>query len=115
MSRSAATISPEAGAEFRSFKTVAQFSNLPQELRTNQVLIRFGLRIVVLLVFAAAGGIGFGRSLAALLSMTVILCAVVGMIRRELPFDANLNHWDEVLAYAALFCLVNGLSSAPPA
>jgi hypothetical protein len=94
---------------------VAQSTNLPRELRTNQVLIRFSLRIAVLLVFAAFGGMGFGSSLATLLSMTIILCTVVGAIRREPPFDASLNHWDEVAAYTALFCLVNGLSPSVPA
>jgi hypothetical protein len=81
--------------------------NLPRELRSNQVLIRFGLRMIILVAFAALGGIGFGRSLAALLWMSIILCAVVGAIRRELPLDGVLNHWDEAVAYAALFFLVS--------
>jgi hypothetical protein len=84
-----------------------QLPNLPRELRSNQVLIRFGLRMIVLVAFAALGGIGFGRSLAALLWMSIILCAVVGAIRRELPLDGVLNHWDEAVAYAALFFLVS--------
>ncbi|MGA7806562.1 hypothetical protein [Bradyrhizobium sp.] len=92
-----------------------QYTDLPRQLRTNQVLIRFGLRIIILLAFAACGSMGFGRSLAALLSMTIILCTAVGTIRREAPFDVSLNHWDEVAAYTALFCLVNGLSPSAPA
>jgi hypothetical protein len=79
------------------------------------VLIRFGLRIIILLAFAAFGSMGFGRSLTALLSMSIILCTVVGTIRREAPFGVSLNHWDEVAAYTALFCLVNGLSPSTPA
>jgi hypothetical protein len=94
---------------------VAQLTDLPRELKTNQVLIRFALRMIILFVFAAFGSMGFGRSLATLLSMTMILCAVVGTIRREAPFGVALNHWDEVTAYAALFCLVNGLSPSAPA
>jgi hypothetical protein len=82
---------------------------LPRELQSNQVLIRFGLRIAILASFAAFSHVGFGRSLAALLLMTAILCAVAGMIRREAPFDTVLNHWDETLAYAGLYCLVNGV------
>jgi hypothetical protein len=65
-------------------------------------------------IFAAFGGIGFGRSLAALLGMTALLSAVVGILKRETPFDVALNHWDETLAYAALFCLANGLNQLVP-
>jgi hypothetical protein len=82
---------------------------LPRELQSNQVLIRFGLRIAILASFAAFSHVGFGRSLAALLLMTAILCAVAGMIRREAPLDTVLNHWDETLAYAGLYCLVSGV------
>ena len=67
------------------------------------MLVRFCLRTIILVVFAALGSIGFGRSLAALLGMSIILSAVIGTMRREPPFDIALNHWDETLAYAALF------------
>ena len=83
--------------------------NLPRELQSNQVLIRFGLRIAILAGFAAFSHVGFGKSLAALLLMTAILCAVTGTIRREAPLDTVLNYWDEALAYTGLYCLVNGL------
>jgi galactitol-specific phosphotransferase system IIC component len=83
--------------------------DLPRELRSNQVLIRFGLRIAILAGFAAFSHVGFGKSLAALLLMTAILCAVTGTIRRETPLDKALNYWDETLAYAALYCMVNGI------
>ena len=91
-----------------------QLPNLPRELRSNQVLIRFGLRMIILVVFAALGSIGFGRSLAALLWMSTILGAVIGVMRREPPFDNVLNHWDETVAYAALCCLVSGFNQAAP-
>jgi hypothetical protein len=92
-----------------------QLPNLPRELRSSQVLIRFGLRMIILVAFAALGGAGFGRSLAALLWMSIILCAVIGAMRREPPFGAALNHWDETVAYAALFALVNSFNHAVPA
>jgi hypothetical protein len=92
---------------------LAQLPNL-RELRSTQVLIRFSMRIIILVVFAAFGGIGFGRSFAALLAMSAVFSAVVGVIRREPPFDDVLNHWDETLAYAALFCLANGLNQFVP-
>ena len=91
---------------------MAQLPNLPRELRSTQVLVRFCLRIIILVIFAAFGSIGFGRSLAALLGMSIILSAVIGTMRREPPFDAALNHWDETVAYAALFTLVSGFNQA---
>jgi uncharacterized membrane protein YcaP (DUF421 family) len=87
------------------FQTLAQFPGLPQEMRSTQVVIRFALRIVILVIFASFAGIGFGRSLAALLWMSTVFSAVVAAIRREPLFDTTLNHWDETAAYAALFCL----------
>jgi hypothetical protein len=89
---------------------VAQFPDLPRELRSTQVMLRFGVRMIILLVFAAFASISFGRSLVALLWMSAILSAVIGAVRREPPFDAVLNHWDETAAYAALCALVSGLS-----
>jgi hypothetical protein len=87
---------------------------LPQQLRSTQVLVRFALRMVILVVFAMFGSIGFARSLAALLWMSTILSAVVGMMKRERPFDISLNHWDETAVYAALLCLTHGLDHAVP-
>jgi len=86
---------------------VHQLPHLPQNLRSTQVLVRFGLRLIILTALAAFASIGFGRSLVALSSMTATLCAVVGTIRRE-PFLApdHLNHWDEMAAYGALCALV---------
>jgi hypothetical protein len=78
------------------------------------VLVRFALRTSILVVFAAFGGIGFGLSLAALLWMSIIVSAIIGTIKRELPFDVVLNHWDETVAYAALFFLVSVFNHAVP-
>jgi hypothetical protein len=70
--------------------------------------------MIILAVFAAFGSIGFGRSLAALLGMSAILSTLVGIIRREPPFDMVLNHWDETVAYAALFSLVSSFNPSVP-
>ena len=35
-------------------------------------------------------------------------------MRREAPFGAVLNHWDETAAYAALFALVSGFNQSVP-
>jgi hypothetical protein len=78
------------------------------------MLARFGLRMIVLIVFAAFGHIGFGPSLAALLWMSTIFSAVVGAIRREPLLGSVLNHWDEAAAYAALYCLITALNQSAP-
>jgi hypothetical protein len=69
----------------------------------------------ILLVFAAFASIGFARGLAALLWMSIVLCAVVGTMRRESAFGATLNHWDETVAYAAVFALVSSFTHSVPA
>jgi uncharacterized membrane protein YcaP (DUF421 family) len=88
--------------------------NLSQQLRSTPVIVRFCLRLIILVVFAAFAGIGFGKSFAALLWMSVILSAVVGAIKREPAFGADLNYWDETIAYAALFALVSNFNHAVP-
>ena len=88
--------------------------NLTQRLRSTPVIVRFCLRLIILVVFAAFAGIGFGKSFAALLWMSVILSAVVGAIKREPPFGSDLNYWDETIAYAALFALVSNFNHAVP-
>jgi hypothetical protein len=93
---------------------LAQHPILQRELKSTQVLVRFCLRMVILVIFAAFASIGFGRSLAALLWMSIILSAVIGVIKREPPFGSVLNQWDETVAYAALFALVSGLNHAVP-
>jgi hypothetical protein len=98
----------------QSFTILAQLPNLQRELKSTQVLVRFCLRMTILVVFAAFGSIGFGRSLVALLWMSIILCAVIGVMKREPPFDAVLNHWDETVAYAALFALVSTFNHSVP-
>ena len=82
--------------------------NLTRVAKSTEVIARFCLRMVILMIFAAFGGIGFDRSLAALLWMSTILSAVLATFGREQPLDTVLNHWDETMAYAALCCLVGG-------
>ena len=91
-----------------------QLPNLSRELRSTQVIVRFCLRLGILVAFAAFASIGFGRSLAALLWMSIILCAVVGTVKREPLLGTTLNHWDEATAYAALFSLVNVIDHTVP-
>jgi hypothetical protein len=94
---------------------VAQEHNLLRHLTSAQVLFRFFVRMAILATFAAFGSIGFGRSLSALLWMAIIFSAVAAIIKRERPFGAILNHWDETVAYAAVFALVSIFTHAMPA
>jgi hypothetical protein len=72
-----------------------------------RIIARFAVRVALLAAFAAFSSIGFGRSLKALLWMSIILCAAVALLKRETPFGAVLNHWDECAAFGALFALVH--------
>ena len=88
--------------------------NPPRELSFYLVLARFSVRITILMAFAAFGSIGFGNSLAVLLAMSTLLCAVVASIRREAIFSRALNHWDEAMAYATLYFGSVALGLASP-
>ena len=70
-------------------------------------MARFAVRVALLATFAAFGSVGFGRSLAALLWMSIVLCSLAGLVRREPLFGTVLNHWDEAVAFGALFALVH--------
>jgi hypothetical protein len=94
---------------------LAQRRDLPAELRSTRVVVRIGLRLLVIIAFASFSSIGFARSLAALSWMSVILSAIAGILKRERPFGDILTHWDETVVYAALFCLAQGLNHIVPA
>ena len=82
---------------------------LPQQLQSVQVMVRFGFRLAIMIGFAAFAGAGFGRGLVTLLWMSALICAFAGLAKREMPFAAILNHWDEMTAYVALCALGNGI------
>jgi hypothetical protein len=94
---------------------LVHLASTPAQLKPHQVLMRFGIRTAILMLFASFGSIDFGRSLAALFWMSIMLCAVIGAMRRERVFTAGLNHWDEMIAYTALYCAVMEINrlSAP--
>ncbi|PAY03680.1 hypothetical protein CK489_38415 [Bradyrhizobium sp. UFLA03-84] len=82
---------------------------LPRQLQSVQVMVRFGFRLAIMIGFAVFAGTGFGRGLVTLLWMSAVICALAGLFKREMPFAANLNHWDEMTAYVALCALGTGL------
>ena len=81
-------------------------TNLTREAQTIRVVVRFSLRMIILLVFAMFSSIRFDQILALLLLMSTVLSAVLATIKREQPLASALNHWDEAIAYAALCCLI---------
>jgi hypothetical protein len=89
--------------------------NLSREPGSAQVLVRFFARMGVLVAFAAFASCGFDKSIAALLWMSIILCAVIATVKREPPFGKTLNHWDEMVVYAALVALMDGVGHSVPA
>jgi hypothetical protein len=89
-----------------------QLSHPSRVFRSGEVIIRFVVRMIVLLAFAAVAGIGFAPGLSMLLWMSTILSAGLAAFKRELPLADVLNHWDEAAAYIALCCLVESFSRA---
>jgi len=85
---------------------LAHPERLPQ-LGSGRVLIRFGVTTIILVSAAAFSGIGFAESLGTLTWMAMIVSSAVAVIRRERPFESTLNHWDDMVGYAAIFCLVS--------
>ncbi|GKQ54681.1 hypothetical protein [Bradyrhizobium sp. Ce-3] len=82
---------------------------LPQQLQSVQVMVRFGFRLAIMIGFAVFAGAGFGRGIVTLLWMSALICALAGLVKREMPFAADLNHWDEMTAYVALCALGTGI------
>jgi hypothetical protein len=76
--------------------------DIPRQLSSVQVLIRFLLRLVIVGALASMGREGFAQTLAPLLALTVIFCALVAATRREPLFGPALTHWDEAAGFAAI-------------
>ena len=85
---------------------MAQPQHLP-ELGSGRMLIRFVVTTIFLVSVAAFSNNGFVRSLAALTWMAMVVSSLVAAIRRERPFGSTLNHWDDMVGYAAMFSLVS--------
>ena len=74
-------------------------------VKTAQVAVRLILRLLVVCAFSAFGNLGFGRSFAALLLLSMACCAVAGLVRRERLFDDTPTYWDEGAVYGLLYAL----------
>ena len=76
------------------------------------VVARFALRMLVLCVVSAFARDGFGRSLAALLLLSVIICIVTAIMRGERPLAGTLTNWDEAAVYGLLCLLTATINQA---
>jgi hypothetical protein len=79
---------------------------IPPQLNSRQVLIRAAFRLLLLSCFATFGTRAFGQTLASLLALAAIFCAIVAAVRGEAIFGRTLTHWDEAATYAVLGRLV---------
>ena len=71
---------------------MSQAPDMPHMLSPARVIARFAVRIALLAAFAAFGSVGFGRSLAVLLWMSIVLCALAALLVAvpiALPVDAG--------------------------
>ena len=85
---------------------------IQRQLNSRQALFRFAMRLVLLGAFASISTQGFATTLMALLMLSAIFCALVGVMRSEPIFGPLLTHWDEAAAYVVMGRLVSVLSQA---
>ena len=78
----------------------AKKKSVRRPLGTGGVMLRFSLRLLILLVLSSIGTIGFARSLETLCAMAAVYCSAAATLRREDPFGPALTHFDEAAAYS---------------
>ena len=89
--------------------------DLQKGIESGRALLRFAVRLIILAGFATFGSAGFNQNLAILLWMAMLFSAVSAFIKREPPFPASLNHWDEMMGYAVILALLGVLDHSLPA
>ena len=78
----------------------------PSSQDSERTVVRFALRLTVLMLFAAMSPQGFARTLLAYLIFATLFCLLVAATRRERALAPDLGHWDEAVAYTAIGALV---------
>ncbi|HEY6832031.1 MAG TPA: hypothetical protein VI251_06020 [Pseudolabrys sp.] len=79
---------------------MASTPDIPREIAITRVLIRFCVRLAILIAFAFVGRQGFANTLENLMALAACYCVVIGGFRREVPLGPLLTHYDEAAAYA---------------
>jgi hypothetical protein len=71
---------------------MASAPDVPRGIAITRVLVRFSLRMAILICFA--------KTLESLMALAACYCIVIGGFRREFPLGPVLTHYDEAAAYA---------------
>jgi hypothetical protein len=81
---------------------MASVSDRSRDIAITRVLVRFAVRMAILVCFAFVGRQGFAKTLESLMSLAACYCIVMGGFRRETPLGPLLTHYDEGAAYALI-------------
>ena len=81
-----------------------------RELGSIRVLVRAGLRLILMAAFAAFGNQGFATTVSVLLALAAIYCACAGAMRREPIGGRVLTNWDEAAIHTLLAHLAGRLA-----
>jgi hypothetical protein len=80
------------------------------QLESIRVLVRCGLRLIILTIFSTLGDQGLAPTLKGLLTFAVLYCVCHAAVKREALFGSVLTRWDEAAVYGLLISLVAKLS-----
>jgi hypothetical protein len=87
-------------------------SAMPHQANTvnvsTHVLIRFGIRLAILIALAFVAQIGFAQAFPRLMLLGGLFFSLWAIFRRELMFGPVLTHWDE----AAALIIISRLAAA---
>ena len=90
-----------------------RYANHPLDPSVGYVTRRFGVRLIIVLLFAAIPiphGWGFSTMFIVLTGTNALTCSLMALTRRERPDTRALTHWDE--AFAMLFLCFMGIIMA---
>jgi hypothetical protein len=74
------------------------------------VLIRFGIRLAILIALAVVPQIGFAQAFPRLLSIAGLFCVLWAVVRREPLLGPALTHWDEAAVFIVASWIVGAIA-----
>ncbi|MDQ8727716.1 hypothetical protein [Bradyrhizobium sp. LHD-71] len=77
----------------------------PDQLGSARVLVRFMLRLGMILLCGTLARTSYAYAVAVLLTLSILLCFFWGTVRRERMLGRSLTNWDEAMAYGCLASL----------
>jgi hypothetical protein len=89
---------------------LAELNEQNQLSSSKDVLIRFGLRLLLLVLTAMFANGDPANALLNMFGAAVVLAAVFAALWREPILGPILTHWDEGVMYGALYALVNAVA-----